>query len=141
LRDETKLSISPILTHIDTQPILSIYATPFHLTVSGAAKERSSDMISQPVRIPNLNVLREFVYETICRHEQFELGAFQMTERILVRGGRPCGIHFCLHGPRSVKLTAIWETSRNTVLFYGSTGERFHKTELTVAPELATAAA
>lgn len=47
-----------------------------------------------------------------------------MTERILVRGGNPCGIFFCVHGPRSVKLTAIWETERNTILFYGSAGER-----------------
>jgi hypothetical protein len=98
-------------------------------------------MKPQPVRIPHLNGLRNFVYETICRQEQFEPGAFQMTERILIRGGQPCGIHFCLHGPRSVKLTAIWETGRNTILFYGSTGERFHKTQLTEAPELASAAA
>jgi hypothetical protein len=98
-------------------------------------------MMAQPVRIPNLNGLRNFVYETICRHEEFEPGAFQMTERILIRGGAPCGIHFCLHGPRSVKLTAIWETRRNTILFYGSTGERFHRTELTEAPRLAAAAA
>jgi len=98
-------------------------------------------MIPQPVRIPHLNGLREYVYETICRHEQLELGAFQMTERILLRGGRPCGVHFCLHGPRSVKVTAIWETIRNTILFYGSTGERFHKTQLTEAPHLASVAA
>jgi hypothetical protein len=37
---------------------------------------------------------------------------------------------FCLHGPRSIKLTAVWETDGNTVLFYGSTGERQHKAQL-----------
>jgi hypothetical protein len=109
--------------------------------VSGTAKEKPSEMTPKPVRIPHLNSLRTFVYETICRHEQLELGAFQMTERILVRGGSPCGIHFCLHGPRSVKLTAIWETGRNTILFYRSTGERFHKTQLTEAPQLVSSAA
>jgi hypothetical protein len=30
-----------------------------------------------------------------------------------------------------VKFTAIWEVDRNQVLFYGSTGERFLKTQLT----------
>jgi hypothetical protein len=56
----------------------------------------------------------------------------------LVRNGNPCGIFFCLHGPRSVKLTAIWEIERNTILFYGSDGQRQQKTQLTSAPELAT---
>ncbi len=49
----------------------------------------------------------------------------------------PCGIFFCLHGPRDVRLTAIWETERNTILFYGATGERLHKTQLAEAPTLA----
>ena len=35
----------------------------------------------------------------------------------------------------------IWETQRNTVLFYGSTGERFFKVQLEEAPRLETAAA
>ncbi|MEM9656755.1 MAG: hypothetical protein AAF961_00205, partial [Planctomycetota bacterium] len=47
--------------------------------------------------------------------------------------GQPCGIHFCLHGPRALKLTAIWETDRNTILFYGSRGERVRRTILDVA--------
>jgi len=92
-------------------------------------------------RIHNLQNLKSFVYETLCYHEQLELGAFPMTERILVRGGRPCGIYFCLHGPRSVQFTAIWETERNTILFYSSSGERFYKTQLTEAPSLLPMAA
>lgn len=72
----------------------------------------------------NLEDLRQFVQLALCEQNNFEPGAFRFTERILIRGGRPCGLFFCLHGPRSVKLTAIWETDRNTVIFYGSTGER-----------------
>jgi hypothetical protein len=64
------------------------------------------------------------------------MDAFPLTERILTRSDRPCGIFFCLHGPRAVKLSAIWETERNTLLFYGQTGERFHKIQLTEAPQL-----
>lgn len=64
-----------------------------------------------------------------------------MTERVLVRGGKPCGIYFCLHGPRLLKFTAIWETDRNQVLFYGPRGERFQKTQLIEAPHLELAAA
>lgn len=93
-------------------------------------------MLAPNVHIENLRDLRQLVYETLCLHEQFVLGAFPMTERILTRGGRPCGIYFCLHGPRSVKCTSIWETDHNTILFYGNGGERFHRTYLTNALRL-----
>lgn len=87
-------------------------------------------MLTDCQEICSLDDLREYVNETLCEHFQLQLDAFQMTERILRRGARPCGIHFCLHGPRSVKFTAIWETDRNQVLFYNPSGERFLKTQL-----------
>jgi hypothetical protein len=93
-------------------------------------------MLTTCQEIQTLEDLRDYVNEIICQHEQFEIGAFEMSQRILVRGGRPCGIYFCVHGPRHVKLSAIWETDRNTILFYGSDGERFQKTQLSDAPRL-----
>ena len=96
-------------------------------------------MMSTSLRLQTLHDLRDFVHQTLCHHNELEFGAFQMTERILRRSGKPCGIYFCLHGPRSVKLTAIWETDRNTVLFYGSTGERQQRSRLLKAPQLAAA--
>ena len=93
-------------------------------------------MLAKPIAVHNLNDLRQFVHSKICDHHELEFGAFRMTERILTRGGTPCGIFFCVHGPRSVRFTAIWETERNTILFYGSAGERLQKTQLAVAPEL-----
>jgi hypothetical protein len=95
---------------------------------------------SSPV-IETLEQLREFVNEVLCEHHQLELNAFPLTERILVRGERPCGVYFCLHGPRQVKFSAIWETENNTVLFYGSSGERFQKVQLVEAPRLDVVAA
>ena len=96
-------------------------------------------MSADTLEIRDLDDLRNFVHLTLCEQNQLEKGAFDITERILVRGQRPCGIFFCLHGPRSVKLTAIWETQRNTILFYGSSGERILKTQLVPAPKLALA--
>jgi len=92
-------------------------------------------------QLSNLIDLRNYVNETLCDHYELQLDAFEMTERVLRRGGRPCGMYFCLHGPRAVKFTAIWETDRNRILFYGSTGERFLKTQLLDAPNLDRAAA
>lgn len=93
------------------------------------------------MRLQDLDDLRRFVHTTICQHNELETNVFETTERILVRRGRPCGIFFCLHGPRSVKLTAIWETDRNTILFYGSAGQRLLTIHLTAAPVLELAAA
>lgn len=98
-------------------------------------------MLARVQRIDSLDELREYVNETLCDHHQLQVDAFRMTERVLRRGGRPCGIYFCLHGPRAVKFTAIWETDRNQVLFYDATGERFLKTQLSSFPILERVAA
>ena len=93
-------------------------------------------MMTDPVQIKDIKQLRQFVSHTLCKQNDFEEGIFQVTERILTRGTQLCGIFFCLHGPRSVKLTAVWETEKNSILFYGSTGERFKKTMLLKAPSI-----
>jgi hypothetical protein len=98
-------------------------------------------MMTRFTQIDTVQDLRDYIQTTLCEHYQLQIGAFQMTERMLVRGGKPCGIYFCLHGPRAVKFTAIWETDRNQVLFYGSHGERFQRTQLMEAPRLECAAA
>lgn len=59
-----------------------------------------------------------------------------MTERILMRAGRACGVLFSLYGPRAVMLTAVWETDQNQLFFYNSCGERFLKRQITSAPTL-----
>ena len=93
-------------------------------------------MTAQALDIQTLHDLRTYVYENICEHNELEPGIFQMTERLLTRGGKPCGVFFCLYGPRSVRLTAIWETDRNSLLFYDSAGERTSITRLVQAPKL-----
>ncbi len=98
-------------------------------------------MVTCSAVIQTLDDLRIYVKNILCLEGQLELEAFPLTERILIRSDGPCGIFFCLHGPRAVKLTAIWETQRNTVLFYGQTGERFHKIQLVEAPRLEATAA
>jgi hypothetical protein len=91
--------------------------------------------------IHSIEELRQFVAEILCDQHQLEMGAFNMTEEILLRGKRPCGMYFCLHGPRAVKFSAIWEIDGNRILFYGASGERFQKVQLSEAPRLERAAA
>jgi len=84
-------------------------------------------MRNEKIEINNYQQLKQLVSHTLCRQNDFEEGIFQITERLLKKGNHICGIFFCLHGPRSVKLTAVWEMESNTILFYSATGERFQR--------------
>ena len=46
-------------------------------------------MSANPLHIQDLGDLRHYVHQTICHQNQLEPGAFQISERILVRGRRP----------------------------------------------------
>jgi hypothetical protein len=98
-------------------------------------------MLTRLQQVESIRDLREYVNTTICSRYQLQEGAFSLTERTLWRCGKPCGIYFCLHGPRATTFTAIWETDRNQVLFYGSRGERFLKIQLLDPPQLDSVAA
>jgi len=87
-------------------------------------------MTAELRRIENLETLRKYVHYTLAQHNHLGQDAFHLSEQLLIRGGHPCGMLFRLHGPRAVKITAIWETDQNRILFYGSTGKRFRRTKL-----------
>jgi hypothetical protein len=93
-------------------------------------------MPTETQRLNDFCAIRQFVNQTLCDKDQLEANHFPMSERVLTRRGAPCGVYFCLHGPRSLCLTAIWETDSNTILFYGSRGERFRKTQLISPPRI-----
>lgn len=72
----------------------------------------------------SIRSVREFVREELCEKNQLEKDAFQMTERLVIRQGQPCGLFFCIYGPRSIRLTAVWDLQRRAVFFYDSLGRR-----------------
>ncbi|MDR0870399.1 MAG: hypothetical protein LBN39_06360 [Planctomycetaceae bacterium] len=70
--------------------------------------------------------LKCFVYQKICQDYDLLMDSFPTAETLLKRSGELCcGVMFCLHGPRAVKFTAIWEKEQNRVLFYGPSGKRY----------------
>jgi hypothetical protein len=93
-------------------------------------------MPTEILRLDDLHAIRHYVNKTLCEPDQLDANIFPLNERILVRSGAPCGVYFFLRGPRSLCLTAIWETDSNTILFYGSRGERFRKTQLIAPPRI-----
>lgn len=96
-------------------------------------------MVTRSNRFQTLDDLRDYVNETLCQYDELEPGVFPLTERLLLRRNAPCAVQFCLHGPREVKLTAIWDMEASALLFYAPTGERFQKTALKEAPSLEAA--
>ena len=93
-------------------------------------------MVERQKSIHNLEDLRRYITETLSRFELLRPESSHLSLRLLTRSGKPCGVYFCLHGPRAVRLTAIWETDANTILFYDSRGKRVGKTRLITASKL-----
>lgn len=106
----------------------------FHEYIHFPQYEERIRMPTETQRLADLSEIRNYVSKTLCEKDRLEANYFPLSEQVLVRGGAPCGVYFCLHGPRSLCLTAVWETDSNTIFFYGSRGERFRKTRLISPP-------
>ena len=80
--------------------------------------------------IHSLDELRNFIHAALCEKENLVPEQFKMKEMALVSRGRQCGVQFCLRGPRSVRLGAIWAADQNVLYFYDARGERYLKLRL-----------
>lgn len=78
-----------------------------------------------------LDDLRSFIHHTLCGKEGLLADQFPLSEMTLTRRNRFCGLQFSLHGPRDVRLGAIWASDHNLVYFYDARGERYLKVKLT----------
>ena len=87
-------------------------------------------MISTPENIHSIDALRTFIHTTLCEKENLLADQFGMSEIMLIKRGRECGMQFLLQGPRSVRLGAIWAAEQNIVYFYDAQGERYKKVRL-----------
>jgi hypothetical protein len=81
--------------------------------------------------VHTLDELRQFIHQTLCEKENLLVHQFRMTEARLTCGNGPCGLQFCLHGPRNVRLVAIWVANQNVVYLYDANGARYAKLRLT----------
>ena len=86
-------------------------------------------MVCLPVSI-DLHSLRKIVQQKLCDIGMLEPDQFPMTERNVVKADRVCGVYYCLHGPRSVKFTAIADFDRSSLIVYRSDGTRSHEEKL-----------
>ena len=91
-------------------------------------------MVECQISIHNYQDILNYVTKTLSQVERLRHDCSQLSSELLTRSGQPCGVYFCLEGPRELRLTAIWETDSNTILFYDSRGERLQKTRLLDPP-------
>ena len=80
--------------------------------------------------VHTVDELRQFIHQTLCEKENLLADQFRMTEVRLTSGNGPCGLQFCLRGPRDVRLAAIWVAERNLVYLYDARGTRYAKLRL-----------
>jgi hypothetical protein len=80
--------------------------------------------------IQSLDDLRAYVHQTLCEKENLVPDQFRIRELELKKCGRACGIQFSIHGPRQLRLSALWASDKNVLYFYDALGVRFLKTQL-----------
>ncbi len=80
--------------------------------------------------IRSIDDLKNYVHKTLCKKENLVEDQFSMTEMQLKRRGRDCGLQFSIHGPRMVRLGAIWASDHNMIYFYDTRGIRYAKVRL-----------
>lgn len=89
-------------------------------------------MIGMTPRKMDFATLCENVERRLCEIGHLVAKQFPMTQREVVCGGKVVGVYFCVHGPRSVKLTAICDFPKRQVIFYGSDGIRRESAQIAV---------
>jgi hypothetical protein len=99
-------------------------------TVPCCPQDHASTMHTRVDDVHTLDELRQFIYQTLCAKENLLADQFTMTEVRLNSGSGPCGIQFCLRGPRDMRLAAIWVADGNVVYLYDARGMRYAKLRL-----------
>ena len=94
---------------------------PGHSTISPACSASATACCS---------TIERSIHKTLCEKENLLVHQFTMTEVRLTRGNVPCGLQFCLRGPRNVRLAAIWVADQNVVYLYDASGARYAKLRL-----------
>jgi hypothetical protein len=85
--------------------------------------------------LPTLKDLHQHVLDVLCQHDQLDPSQTPLSQALITRRNRPCGLFFQARGPRLLKTYAIWAGEEDRILFYDSTGHRFAETRLSDSPD------
>jgi len=80
--------------------------------------------------------LAAFVHQVLCDRDALDPLHAPLFRTPLKKGERTCGLIFHVEGPRLLRTSAVWSADDDRIIFYDSTGERFHETRLSESPTL-----
>jgi hypothetical protein len=80
--------------------------------------------------------LAAYVHRVLCERDALELKQTPFFCTPLKKLGRECGLVFHVEGPRLLRTSAVWSADADRIIFYDSTGTRFHVAELAESPAL-----
>jgi len=86
--------------------------------------------------LPTLESLFEHVRQTLCAHDRLDPPTTPFFAAEIKRGGRVCGYLFHIEGPRLLKNSAVWTEEEHRIIFYDSTGTRYHEVRLSDSPAI-----
>ena len=78
--------------------------------------------------------LAAFVHSVLCDRDALDPAQTPLYRTPLEKGERTCGIIFHVEGPRLLRTSAVWSADDDRVIFYDSTGLRFHEVKLSESP-------
>ncbi|VTR97471.1 hypothetical protein [Tuwongella immobilis] len=86
--------------------------------------------------LPKLSELIEYVRQTLCGRDHLDPAQTPFFGAPIYRGTRITGVVYHVEGPRLLQTSALWTADENRILFYDSTGQRFHETRLLESPDI-----
>jgi hypothetical protein len=82
--------------------------------------------------------LAGFVHRVLCEKDALDPKQTPLFRTPLKKRGMNCGVVFHVEGPRLLRTSAVWSADTDRIIFYDSTGTRFHTVELSEAPAAET---
>jgi hypothetical protein len=78
--------------------------------------------------------LAALIHSVLCTRDALDPNQTPLYRTPLKKGERTCGIIFHVEGPRLLRTSAVWSADDDRVIFYDSTGLRFHEVKLSESP-------
>lgn len=97
-------------------------------------------MLPTVIALPTQEALTGHIRKVLCERDSLDADQTPLFRTPLLKAGKPCGHVFHIEGPRLLKTSAVWAASADKIIFYDSTGTRFHEVRLSESPALASEA-
>jgi len=88
------------------------------------------------VALPTPEALVAHIRKVLCERDSLAVEQTPLFRTPLVKAGKPCGYVFHIEGPRRLKTSALWTATADKIIFYDSTGTRFHEARLSESPAI-----